>query len=91
MATGALEKRDTGLAELSGGITESGTWIFTTDQHYENHESSHPQGRLARDHDDWARSNQVKNRLAKRTNAKVVFGDDKECLESFEKASDAFR
>lgn len=69
-------------------MTESGIWIFTPDQYhvYENHESSHSQGQLARDHDDWVRSNQVIHRLAKRTNAKVVFGHDKECLESFEKA-----
>lgn len=46
---------------------------------------------MTRGHDDWVRSNQVIHRPAKRTNAKVVCGHDMECLESSEKASDAYR
>ncbi|KAI4123732.1 MAG: hypothetical protein LQ347_006039, partial [Umbilicaria vellea] len=81
-----------GLSIMQVNMPESGTWIFTTDQYHvhENYESSHPQGWLARDHDDWVRSNQMIHRLAKRTNAKMVFGHDKECLESFEKAPHAY-
>lgn len=74
-----------GLCIMQVNMPESGTWIFTTDQYHvhENYEASHPQGWLARDHDDWVRSNQMIHMLAKRTNAKLVFGHDKECLESY--------
>jgi glyoxylase-like metal-dependent hydrolase (beta-lactamase superfamily II) len=69
-----------GLCILQVNLEESGTWIFTTDQYHirENYYDSHPQGWLARDHDDWVRSNQMIKMLARRTNAKVVFGHDKE-------------
>lgn len=61
-------------------MPESGTWIFTTDQYHvhENYYQSVPQGWLARDHDDWVRSNQMIHALARRTNAKLVFGHDRE-------------
>lgn len=69
-----------GLCILQVNMPESGTWIFTTDQYHvrENYEESHPQGWLARDHDDWVRSNQMIHMLAKRTGAKVILGHDKE-------------
>lgn len=61
-------------------MRESGTWIFTSDQYHvrENYEDSHPQGWLARDHDDWVRSHQMIQMLARRTEAKVILGHDKE-------------
>jgi len=69
-----------GLCILQVNMLESGTWIFTTDQYHvrENYEDSHPQGWLARDHDDWVRSHQMIQMLARRTEAKVVLGHDKE-------------
>jgi len=74
-----------GLCILQVNMLESGTWISTSDQYHvrENYEDGHPQGWLARDHDDWVRSNQMIHMLARRTNAKVVLGHDKEvcCFE----------
>ena len=69
-----------GLCILQVNLAESGTWIFTTDQYHirENYEANYPQGWLARDHDDWVRSNQMVKWLAMRTQAKVVLGHDKE-------------
>ncbi len=69
-----------GLCILQVNMQETGTWIFTSDQYHmrENFEDSIPQGWLARDHDDWVRSNQMIQMLAKRTKAKVVLGHDKE-------------
>lgn len=48
-------------------LKESGTWIFTTDQYHvrENWESGIPQGWLARDHDDWVKSDQMIKALQK--------------------------
>jgi len=71
-----------GLCILQVNMHESGTWIFTSDQYHirENYEDSHPQGWLARDHDDWVRSHQMIQMLARRTEAKVVLGHDKERL-----------
>lgn len=73
-----------GLCILQVNLPESGTWIFTTDQYHvkENYEASVPQGWLARDHDDWVRSNQMIHQLAKRTGARLVFGH---CAETFAK------
>lgn len=73
-----------GLCILQVNMPESGTWIFTTDQYHvrENYEDSHPQGWLARDHDDWVRSNQAIHLLAKRTKAKVILGHDREVCRS---------
>ncbi|KAL9088571.1 MAG: hypothetical protein Q9165_006091 [Trypethelium subeluteriae] len=50
-----------GLCILQVNLSESGTWIFTSDMYHvhENYEDNHPQGWLARDHDDWVRSNQM--------------------------------
>jgi len=71
-----------GLCILQVNMHESGTWIFTSDMYHvrENYEDSHPQGWLARDHDDWVRSNQMIHMLARRTEAKVILGHDKELL-----------
>lgn len=50
-----------GLCIMQVNLKDSGTWIFTTDQYHviENWESDHPQGWLARDHDDWVMSHQM--------------------------------
>lgn len=56
-----------GLVIMQVNLSESGTWIFTTDQYHvhENYHSSVPQGWLARDHDDWVRSDQMIKALQK--------------------------
>jgi len=71
-----------GLCILQVNMLESGTWIFTSDQYHirENFEDDHPQGWLARDHDDWVKSHQMIKMLARRTEAKIVLGHDKERL-----------
>ncbi|KAH7350792.1 beta-lactamase-like protein [Rhexocercosporidium sp. MPI-PUGE-AT-0058] len=81
-----------GLSIMVVNLEESGTWIFTTDQYHvrENFEDSHPQGWLARDHDDWVKSHQMIRMLAKRTNAKLVLGHDKERLLQYKKPGKEF-
>ncbi len=81
-----------GLCILQVNLQQSGTWIFTTDQYHvhENYHQSAPQGWLARDHDDWIRSNQMIHMLAKRTNAKLVFGHDRETLFSYKLAPEYY-
>lgn len=71
-----------GLCILVVNMQQSGTWIFTSDQYHvrENYEDSHPQGWLARDHDQWVRSHQMIQMLARRTEAKIILGHDKERL-----------
>lgn len=82
-----------GLVIMQVNLKESGTWIFTTDQYHvhENFEASHPQGWLARDHDDWVRSHQMIKMLAKRTNAKLVFGHCKDTFDKYEHAPHAYQ
>ncbi|EOD46037.1 putative metallo-beta-lactamase superfamily protein [Neofusicoccum parvum] len=81
-----------GLCILQVNLKDSGTWIFTTDQYhvYENFEADHPQGWLARDHDDWVRSHQMIRMLAKRTNAKLVFGHCKDTFNKYKQAPHAY-
>lgn len=69
-----------GLSILVVTLQESGTWIFTSDQYHirENYENSVSPGWLARDHDGWVRSHQMIRMLARRTNAKVLPGHDRE-------------
>jgi len=75
-----------GLCILQVNMHESGTWVFTSDQYHvkENYEDSHPQGWLARDHDDWVRSHQMIQMLVRRTDAKVVLGHDAERLKRYQ-------
>ncbi|KAI9694608.1 MAG: hypothetical protein M1822_000224 [Bathelium mastoideum] len=81
-----------GLCILQVNLSDSGTWIFTSDMYHvhENYDDSHPQGWLARDHDDWVRSNQMIHMLAKRTGAKVVFGHCAETLAQYQLAPHAY-
>ena len=81
-----------GLCILQVNLNNSGTWVFTSDMYHvhENYDDNHPQGWLARDHDDWVRSNQMVHMLAKRTNAKVVFGHCAETLAKYQLAPHAY-
>ncbi|KAK0115117.1 hypothetical protein ONS96_013587 [Cadophora gregata f. sp. sojae] len=81
-----------GLCLMQVNLLESGTWIFTSDQYHvkENYEQNHPQGWQARDHDDRIHSNQMIHMLARRTNAKLVFGHDKETFFSYKHAPEFY-
>jgi glyoxylase-like metal-dependent hydrolase (beta-lactamase superfamily II) len=72
-----------GLCIMQVNLPKDGTFIFTTDQYHvkENHEAKHPQGWLARDHDDWVRSSGMINRLQKLFKATLMYGHDKEVAE----------
>ncbi|KAH9218801.1 hypothetical protein DL95DRAFT_434081 [Leptodontidium sp. 2 PMI_412] len=67
-----------GLSIMVVSLQESGAWIFTTDQYHvrENYEDPH--------------SHQIIKMLAKRTNAKVVLGHDKERLLQYKKPGKEF-
>ncbi|KAF2089822.1 Metallo-hydrolase/oxidoreductase [Saccharata proteae CBS 121410] len=82
-----------GLCIMQVNLPGDGTWIFTTDQYhvYENFEASHPQGWLARDHDDWCRSHQMIRMLQRRTGAKMVFGHCKDTLDKYKTAPHAYQ
>ncbi|OAL52689.1 Metallo-hydrolase/oxidoreductase [Pyrenochaeta sp. DS3sAY3a] len=71
-----------GLSILQVNLRESGTWIFTTDQYIvkENFESLSCQGWFTRDHASWLRSNQMIKSLQKLTDAKMIFGHDRDVL-----------
>ncbi|KAK8155899.1 beta-lactamase-like protein [Phyllosticta citrichinensis] len=71
-----------GLVIMQVNLKESGTWIFKTDQYH---------GWLARDHDDWVRSHQMIKMLAKRTNARLVFGHCKNTFDKYEHAPHAYQ
>ena len=47
-------------------------------------------GWIARDHEDWVRSNQMIHMLARRTNAKLVFGHDREIFFSYKHAPEFY-
>lgn len=81
-----------GLCIMQVNLRNSGTWIFTTDQYhvFENYEASHPQGWLARDHDDWVESHAKIRALQKRTNAKLVFGHCRDTLMKYKLAPDYY-
>ncbi|KAK5012879.1 hypothetical protein LTR16_004599 [Cryomyces antarcticus] len=81
-----------GLCIMQVNLQDSGTCIFTTDMYhvYENFDSSHPQGWLARDHDDWVRSNQMIHMLQKRTGAKMVFGHCADTLAKYKTAPEHY-
>ncbi|KAK1142371.1 hypothetical protein N8T08_007923 [Aspergillus melleus] len=77
-----------GLCILQLNLQDSGVWVFTSDQYHveENYHASHPQGWLARDHDDWVRSHQMIKALVKRTGAKLVFGHCSSIFVNYEQA-----
>ncbi|KAK8231042.1 hypothetical protein BKA81DRAFT_343419 [Phyllosticta paracitricarpa] len=58
---------------------------------YENFEASHPQGWLARDHDDWVRSHQMIKGLQKRSGGKLVFGHCKDTFDKYKHAPHAYQ
>ncbi|KAH6877590.1 beta-lactamase-like protein [Alternaria rosae] len=71
-----------GLSILQVNLKTSGTWVFTTDQYVikENYESLATQGWFTRDHASWSRSNQMIHSLQKLTNARLIFGHDRDVL-----------
>jgi len=71
-----------GLSILQVNLKNSGTWVFTTDQYVvkENYESLATQGWFTRDHASWSRSNQMIHSLQKLTNARLIFGHDRDVL-----------
>lgn len=73
-------------------LASSGTWLFTTDQYHvhENYHDSIPHGWLARDQKKWVRSHQMIRTIAKRTNANLVFGHDKEMFFKYNHAPDYY-
>ncbi|OCK83822.1 Metallo-hydrolase/oxidoreductase [Lepidopterella palustris CBS 459.81] len=81
-----------GLCILQVNLPKSGAWIFTTDMYHvsENYEDSVPQGWLAREHDDWVRSNQMIHMLQRRTGARMVFGHCAKALEGLEMAPGSY-
>ncbi|TQS32458.1 hypothetical protein Golomagni_07224, partial [Golovinomyces magnicellulatus] len=81
-----------GLCVLQVNLAKSGTWIFTSDQYItqEDYDTLTPQGWLTRDHISWSRSNQFIHNLQKLTNAKLLFGHDKNVLFSFKLAPEYY-
>lgn len=67
-----------GLTIMQINLPKDGTFIWTTDQFHiaENYEQAHPQGWLARDHNQWVRSRNMIRRLQRLFNARLVFGHD---------------
>ncbi|KAH6618824.1 beta-lactamase-like protein [Boeremia exigua] len=77
-----------GLCVLQVTLKNSGTWIFTTD-HYivkENYESLACQGWFTRDHATWLVSSQMIKSIQKLTDAKLIFGHDRDALFKFKLA-----
>jgi glyoxylase-like metal-dependent hydrolase (beta-lactamase superfamily II) len=81
-----------GLSVLQANLKDSGTWIFTTDQYIvkENYESLANQGWFTRDHASWSRSNQMVQSLQKLTDAKLIFGHDREVLFQYKTAPEFY-
>lgn len=81
-----------GLTMLQLNLTNSGPWLFTTDQYHvrQNYEDEVPQGWLARDHDDWVRTHQMVKSIVKNTGAKLVFGHDEKQFNSFKHAPEFY-
>jgi glyoxylase-like metal-dependent hydrolase (beta-lactamase superfamily II) len=81
-----------GLSILQTNLKDSGTWIFTTDQYIvrENYESLANQGWFTRDHASWSRSNQMVQSLQKLTDAKLIFGHDREVLFHYKTAPEFY-
>ena len=84
LATGLIIRHSPGhtpgLSILQVNLKNSGTWVFTTDQYIvkENYDSLATQGWFTRDHASWSRSNQMIHTLQKLTNAKLIFGHDRD-------------
>jgi glyoxylase-like metal-dependent hydrolase (beta-lactamase superfamily II) len=81
-----------GLCILQVNMPKTGPWVFTTDMYHvsENYEESVPQGWLAREHDDWVRSNQMIHMLQRRTGARMIFGHCTKALEGLKMAPHAY-
>ena len=81
-----------GLCILQVNMPKTGPWVFTTDMYHvsENYEESVPQGWLAREHDDWVRSNQMIHMLQRRTGARMIFGHCAKALEGLKMAPHAY-
>jgi glyoxylase-like metal-dependent hydrolase (beta-lactamase superfamily II) len=81
-----------GLSILQTNLKDSGTWIFTTDQYIvrENYESLANPGWFTRDHASWSRSNQMVQSLQKLTDAKLIFGHDREVLFHYKTAPEFY-
>jgi len=94
LATGLILRHSPGhtpgLSILQVNLKNSGTWVFTSDQYIikENYESLANQGWFTRDHASWLRSNQMIHSLQKLTNAKLIFGHDREVLFQYKVAPD---
>lgn len=73
-------------------LLESGTWITTTDMYLvkENYEANLPLGWLARDHHAWFESHQMIKHLARRTDAKMLFGHDAGVFDKYQSAPHAY-
>ena len=71
-----------GLCMLQVNLSKSGTWLFTSDQYIvqENYDDLTPQGWLTRDHPSWSRSNELVHALQRATDAKLIFGHDRDVL-----------
>jgi glyoxylase-like metal-dependent hydrolase (beta-lactamase superfamily II) len=70
------------LMGLRLDLANSGTFILTSDQYHlqQNYDPSQPLGWLLRDHAAWSRSNRFVKRLAAQTNARLLFGHDRDVL-----------
>lgn len=81
-----------GLSILQMNMTNSSAWIFTTNQYIikENYDSLAKQGWFTRDHAAWSRSNQIAHSLQKLTNAKLIFGHDREVLLQYKLAPELY-
>ena len=94
LATGLILRHSPGhtpgLSILQVNLKNSGTWVFTSDQYVvkENYESLATQGWFTRDHASWSRSNQMIHSLQKLTNAKMIFGHDRDVLFQYKIAPD---
>ena len=77
-----------GLIGMRVDLENSGTFLFTTDLviHKENYEGEMPLGWLMRDRDAWFKSIRKIKALAKKTNAKLIFGHDVDVFNSLKHA-----
>jgi hypothetical protein len=73
-------------------LRNSGTWIYTSDHCIvqENYDSVSPQGWFSRDHHAWLRSNQLLHSLQELTDAKMIFGHDREVMSQYKIAPEFY-
>jgi glyoxylase-like metal-dependent hydrolase (beta-lactamase superfamily II) len=81
-----------GLSIMQVNLSQSGTWIVTTDMYIvkENFEENLPLGFLARDHNPWCHSNQLIHQLQRRTKAKMLFGHCADTLAKYQLTPHAY-